>query len=57
MSIKNNCSVCGKLYYCKKLAGVCKECRGDKRWSGDARAKARRDYGKRQRNKMATGSE
>jgi len=53
MSIKNNCSICGKLCYCKKLAGVCKACRGDKRWSAEGRRRGRDKYRKMKRSKLS----
>ena len=52
MSVKRNCSVCGKECYCKKLGGVCKACRGDKKWSGEARLKAKMKYRRSKNNKV-----
>ena len=44
MHPENPCSICGKLCSCKKLGGVCKDCKGNQKWTNLYRCDAKKSH-------------
>ena len=53
MAVQNFCTICGKVCYCKKQAGVCKDCRGDRPWGSEGRLRHKRRVAKLKRDKLS----